>query len=49
MLREGKAGELFAEILHHIVAFELAVDEHVEAASSCQRTARAVSSRRKPS
>ena len=31
MLREGKAGELLAEILHHVVALELAMNEHVEA------------------
>jgi hypothetical protein len=30
MFGEGKAGELLAKILHHIVALELAVDEHVE-------------------
>ena len=30
MLGEGKAGELLAEILHHVVALELAMDQHVE-------------------
>jgi hypothetical protein len=31
VLRQGKAGELLAEILHHIVAFKLALNEHIEA------------------
>ena len=31
MAGEGEACELFAEILHHVVALELAMHEHVEA------------------
>ena len=31
MFGEGVAGELFAEILHHIVSFELAMNQHVDA------------------
>lgn len=27
---EGKPGKLFAEILHHVIALELAVNRHVE-------------------
>jgi len=27
---EGEAGKLLAEILHHVVAFELAVHQHIE-------------------
>ena len=30
MLGEGEAGELLAEILHHVVALELAMHQHVE-------------------
>jgi hypothetical protein len=31
VLGEGEAGELLAEILHHVVALELAMHQHVEA------------------